>query len=139
MGRKTVDITELYDLFIERQGCWLVCCDIQNMMPINDISHRAGDLAILESLRRMNAAAGEEDVVFRIGGDEFALLTDSPDKAHAEEVKAKILAFNGRCFDFEGRQIPLSLYAGVVRPQSRPLRYSELFEQLHETIDKSKV
>ena len=138
MGKKHVDITELYDLFRQRQDCWFVCCDIQGLIPINDISHRAGDAAILESLRRMNDAAGEEDVVFRIGGDEFALLTASPDRAYAEGVCGRILAHNGECFAWEGREIPLTLYGGIVRWDKRNLRYSELFAGLQQVIDGSK-
>ena len=71
MQRKHVDISELYDLFQERKDCYFVLCDIKQMISINEISYKAGDLAILEQIRRMTAAAGEEDIVFRIGGDEF--------------------------------------------------------------------
>ena len=138
MGRKRVDISELYDLFRARQKCWFICCDIQGLIPINDISRKAGDAAILESLRRMNDAAGEEDVVFRIGGDEFALLTASPDRAYAEGVCGRILAHNGECFAWEGREIPLTLYGGIVRWDKRNLRYSELFAGLQQVIDGSK-
>ena len=65
-GRKHVDITELYDLFVDRQECYFVCCDIKSLNPI-----KAGDLAILEVLKRMDKVAGADDVVFRIGGDEL--------------------------------------------------------------------
>ena len=139
MGRKHVDITELYELFQKRRNCWFVCCDIEHMIPINEISRAAGDLSILESLKRMNDAAGEEDVVFRIGGDEFALLTDSPDRAYAEDMRERILARNGECFEWEGRSIPLSLYAGLVRLDQRPLERDELFNELQQTIDRSKA
>jgi AraC family transcriptional regulator len=138
MGKKHVDITELYDLFRQRRDCWFVCCDIQNLIPINEISHRAGDIAILESLRRMNDAAGDEDVVFRIGGDEFALLTASPERAYAEEVLRRIQARNGECIRWEDRSIPLSLYGGIVRWDQRNLRYNDLFNGLQQVIDGSK-
>ena len=75
-GRKHVDITELYDLFRDRKECYFVWCDIKSLLPINEISHKAGDLAILEVLKRMEKVAGDEDIVFRIGGDEFVLLTN---------------------------------------------------------------
>lgn len=32
MGRRHVDISELYDLFKERKDCWFVCCDIKEQM-----------------------------------------------------------------------------------------------------------
>lgn len=68
MCRRQVDISELFDLFQERKDCYFVCCDIKNMMSYNEISRKAGDLAILEQIRRMMEASGEEDVIFRIGG-----------------------------------------------------------------------
>lgn len=136
--RRRVDISELYDLFVERKNCYFVCCDIKRLVPINEISRKAGDLAILESLHRMNAAAGEEDVVFRIGGDEFVLLTNSEDEAYAECVKEKILAKNGETFDFEGQEIPLSLYAVLTKLDIQRIKYNDVFCKLHEAIQENK-
>ena len=136
--RKHVDISELYDLLVERRNCYFVCCDIKRLVPINEISHKAGDLAILESLHRMNAAAGEEDVVFRIGGDEFVLLTNSEDEAYAEEVKERILAENGKTFLYAGQEIPLSLYAVSARLDGKRVKYNEVFCGLHEAIQENK-
>lgn len=137
-NRKNVDISELYDLFIERKNCYFVCGDIKSLVPINEISHKAGDLAIIESLNRMNGAAGPEDIVFRIGGDEFALLTNCTDAEYAEGIAAKIIGQNGKTFLFEGKEIPLSLHISIVRLESRNLRYAELFEKLHNSIKESK-
>lgn len=137
MQRRHVDISELYDLFQERRDCYFVCCDIKCMNAINEISRKAGDLAILEQMRRMTAASGEEDVVFRIGGDEFCILTASTEKAYAEQIAERIIAQNGETFVYEGRQIPLSLYAAVVSVQGGA-RYEELFAGLHNAIKDCK-
>lgn len=136
--RKHVDISELYDLFVSRRGCFFICCDIKSLIPINAISRKAGDMAILESLQRMCDAAGEEDIVFRIGGDEFAMLTDSKDEKYAEVAAEKIRARNGEEFIFEGRKIPLHLYVGVTRPEAKNLKYDELFTKLHYVIREMK-
>ncbi len=136
--RRHVDISELYDLFRNRQDCYFVCCDIKHMMDINEISRKAGDLSIIEEMRRMEECSGPEDIVFRIGGDEFALLTNSNDKAYAEEVAEKIRALNGSTYAYEDQQIPLNLHVSVARFQNSPLRYSELFTSLHEAIKESK-
>ncbi len=137
MQRRHVDISELYDLFQERKDCWFVCCDIKNMIRINDISRKAGDLAILEQMRRLTASSGGEDVVFRIGGDEFCILTASSDRAYAEQVAEKIKAMNGKTYEYEGRQIPLSLYAAVADVQSGA-RYEDLCARLHNAIKECK-
>lgn len=88
--RRNYDISQLYDLFVERSNCYFVCCDIKSLNPINEKSHKAGDLAIIEAMRRMDAVAGETDVVFRIGGDEFVLLTDNTNENYAKLLAEKI-------------------------------------------------
>ncbi len=128
--RRTVDISELYDFFKSRKDCWFVCGDIVHLIPINEISHKAGDAAIAEALRRMESVCGPEDVVFRIGGDEFALLTNSREPAYAQELKEKILAMNEQSIQFEGKNIPLSLYAKTVKIEDKTVRYSEMFPKL---------
>ena len=107
--RKT-DISELYDVLRERIGCHYIVCDIEGLIPINDISRAAGDLAIIEAIKRMNDAAGENDIVFRIGGDEFILLTDSKDMDYVNKLADAIRSKNGDTFAYEGKDIPLSLY-----------------------------
>lgn len=137
MQRRHVDISELYDLFQERKDCLFLCSDIKHMMRINDISIKAGDLAILEQMRRLTAASGVEDVVFRIGGDEFCILTASSDRGYAERLAEKIKAMNGETFECDGRQIPLSLYVAVTDVQGSA-RYEELFAGLHSAIKDCK-
>lgn len=136
--RKHVDISELYDLFVTRKNCYFVCCDIKHLVPINNISHKAGDLAILESMNRMIAASSDTDVVFRIGGDEFALLTESTDIAYAEEIAEKIRSCNEQTFRYENQDIPLSLHVSITRFDNSPVKYNELFTNLHLAIKDSK-
>ena len=134
MMRKNVDISEMYEVFVQRKDCYFVCSDIKKLVPINEISHKAGDLAILESMKRLQGAAGENDIVFRIGGDEFVVLTDSEDEKYAESLCDKIKARNGETFRFEEKEIPLELHVGVVKFEGKNLKYKDLFEQLHNEI-----
>lgn len=136
--RRPVDISELYDLFLERRNCYFVCTDIKCLIPINEISHKAGDLAILESLNRLNQVSGDEDVAFRIGGDEFALLTNSPDINYAQSLTEQLLSLNGKCFDYEGQQIPLTLHVAITKQDEGVLKYNHLFTQLHNAIRMEK-
>lgn len=137
MQRRHVDISELYDLFQERKDCFFVLCDIKHMVPINEISRKAGDLAILEQMRRMTASSGEEDIVFRIGGDEFCILTASSEKSYAEQIADKIRSMNNETFSYENQEIPLALHVGIVSLQECQ-RYEEVFAGLHHAIEKSK-
>ena len=128
--RRAVDVSELYDFIKSRKDCWFVSCDIVNLIPINEVAREAGDVAILEAMRRMEKASGDDDVIFRIGGDEFVLLTNSSDEAYAKDIQQKILAMNGQIIPYEAKEIPLNLYAVLRKNESKVLRYSELFDNL---------
>lgn len=138
MERKHVDISELYDLFVERKNCYFVCCDIVHMMAINDISRQAGDLAIIEALNRLELAAGEHDIPFRIGGDEFVILTASEDIAYAENIAEKIQEKNGNTFVCGDQKVLLSLYTNVVKLENQKLKCDEVFTRLHTAIKENK-
>ncbi|MCR5059300.1 MAG: helix-turn-helix domain-containing protein [Clostridiales bacterium] len=135
--RKKVDISELYDCIKERKGCFLILGDIKGLIPINEISRKAGDLAIITSLKRMEQAAGQQDVVFRIGGDEFVILTDSTDEAYAKKLCGEIVSHNDECISWDGNEIPLTLYVKAVRYEGgSALRYSDFFTMLHSEISE---
>lgn len=137
MQRRHVDISELYDLFQERKDCFFVLCDIKQMTLINEISYKAGDLAILEQTRRMTAAAGEDDIVFRIGGDEFCILTASNEAKYAEQIADNIRRMNGQAFLYEDREIPLVLHVATASLQECQ-RYEEVFAGLHHALRAGK-
>ena len=59
MARKKVDMTEAYDFLKERQGSYVLCFDMQNLMAINLVSRKVGDLALLEMAGRIDKAASE--------------------------------------------------------------------------------
>ncbi len=136
--RRKVDISELYELFRSRRNCYFVCCDIRGLVPINEISFKAGDIALIETMRRMEDAAGEEDVVFRIGGDEFVILTAESNPDYADRIVERILAQNGEPIVFEEREIPLQLYVAKVLLNEGRLRYDDLFVNLQNTICEMK-
>ena len=138
MQRRHVDINELYDLFQERKDCFFVLCDIRHMIEINDISRKAGDLAILEQMRRMTAASGEDDITFRIGGDEFCILTCSSNHAYAEQIAEKIRSMNGQTFSYEDQEIPLKLHVTTVSLKECN-GYEEVFAGLHNAIKECKA
>ena len=125
------DISELYDYIKSMQGTYLLCFDIVHMMEINDnYGHDAGDKAILECLHRIDRECTDGMMMFRIGGDEFVMMTGLSDKAAVEALAKKILSHNGETVEHGGNTIPVSLRAGAVLLTSGRLSYSELFAEL---------
>ena len=57
--------------------------DVDGLKPLNDtVGHAAGDDLLREVARRLRACTREEDVVARVGGDEFIVVTSVPDDGH---------------------------------------------------------
>lgn len=134
MGKK-VDISKLYDELKSKAGTYVLCFDVVGLMPVNDnIGRAAGDKMILEALKRIDSAADDTMTVFRIGGDEFVIVTGYEDREKAEEVANKVICFNGNPFEHEGKQIPLSLRVGATKYSSKAFRYADLYKLFQDTI-----
>lgn len=102
--------TDLYDAMQTMHGTWAVAFDTRRLMDINNnYGHMAGDLVIAECIRRIDREREEGMVFFRIGGDEFILLTGSTEEAVAQRMAEKVTAANGQPIEFDGKQIPVSL------------------------------
>lgn len=137
MSRR-VDISQLYDALREAADTYVLCFDIQGLMPINEIGRGAGDLAIRTCLKRLDDAATDDMLLFRVGGDEFALVTRLHGAEEARALGAKVLADNGRPIVYEGREIPLSMYAVGMKMRGGNLRYAELFDALQDAMTRYK-
>lgn len=141
MGRR-VDITELYnELRPTEHDVWVLCFDIVNFMQVNEnIGRDAGDVVIREAFKRIDDAAGSDMAAFRIGGDEFAIVTGTDDKSAAEETAQRVVSLNGQPVDFNGKAIPLTLRAGAVKLSANihSVRFSELFDRMQNAINETR-
>lgn len=135
--RRKVDISDLYEQLKACTGAYVVSFDIVGLLGINDISRTAGDLAILTCLKRIDEVAGEDMLVFRTGGDEFALVTGMTDRQAVEAVMRRVLSENGKIISHAGQDIPLSMRACAMRMGGGNLKYAELFARLEEAVDKT--
>ena len=72
----------------------LLLIDLDKFKPINDDhGHDAGDAMLVEIAKRLSSAMRDEDVVGRIGGDEYVVLIDQLDnKEHLAIEKALLIA-----------------------------------------------
>ncbi len=69
----------------------LLVADIDGFKAVNDrLGHRAGDRLLREAAGALNSALGTGEVLFRIGGDEFAALLRVEDVATAERTAGRL-------------------------------------------------
>ena len=131
---KKFDLTGLYEALREMDGTYAICFDMCNLLPFNEkYGHAAGDVAIAECLKRIDNEKEEDMIMFRIGGDEFGLLTNRTDLSEAEAIRNRVFSHNEETVTFGGEELPVSLHGGIMKLNTaRGLRYSKLFTELVE-------
>jgi diguanylate cyclase (GGDEF)-like protein/PAS domain S-box-containing protein len=94
----------------------LLYLDLDNFKEVNDtVGHGAGDEVLITLSNLLKAELRTEDVIFRVGGDEFAVLLEGTNR-HASHPVAERLraAVEAHPFEFEGRAFRLSLSIGLI-------------------------
>lgn len=72
----------------------IVIADVDGLKSINDtFGHTEGDRLIKEAAQVLQQAFRGEDVVARIGGDEFAVILQNADEASVKEAIKRVLSF----------------------------------------------
>ncbi|MBV8503317.1 MAG: EAL domain-containing protein [Paucibacter sp.] len=74
-------------------GLTLMFIDLDNFKQVNDsFGHSEGDALLCEVARRLSETLRADDLLARMGGDEFALLLAGAQPADAAAVAGKVLA-----------------------------------------------
>ena len=124
----------------------IIACDLDNLKQINDtLGHDAGDRAIKAAAKILAAVVfRKDDLVARIGGDEFAVILPSVDinenSSILERLEEAILDFN-KSDDDDDLYRPISLsYGFAVIPHGGSLidGYKSADEQMYAHKMKKK-
>jgi diguanylate cyclase (GGDEF)-like protein len=88
--------------------------DLDGFKPINDTwGHAAGDAVLVEVAHRLTEVAGLQCVVARMGGDEFAVVSDFASPADAKNLAIRIVRTVADPIAFEGKQGEVSASVGI--------------------------
>ncbi len=94
----------------------LLCLDLDRFKDINDtLGHPAGDQLIRQVADRLRAEVRCDDVVARMGGDEFSIIiADPPGREAVEGICARIVEELARPFKLSGTRAYIGASMGVV-------------------------
>ena len=139
-SRKPIDVSELYDELKKLGGTYALSIDIINFMKVNDeYGYAAGDIVIAESFARIERELDERMILFRIGGDEFAVVTTLESGTDAEALAKRITSKNGTVVKAEEHEIPLSLRIGISQIPCEALSYQKSLEILSKSVAQART
>ena len=139
-SRKPLDVSGLYDELKKLGGTYALGVDIINFMQVNEkYGYTAGDVVIAESFARIERQLDEQMILFRIGGDEFAVVTKLESSAEAEALARKITSQNGTVVKADAYEIPLSLRIGISKIPSKSFDYQKSLEVLNKSVAKART
>jgi diguanylate cyclase (GGDEF)-like protein len=105
--------------------------DIDHFKQINDeLGHAVGDLALVESVARIRTMLRAEDVLGRLGGEEFIVLMPCADCASAVQAAERIRqSFSAQPLPMDGhpRKVTLSIGVATLAPMDR--EFSQLLRR----------
>lgn len=108
--------------------------DLDDFKNVNDgYGHASGDVLLVQASQRMRQLLRENDMLARMGGDEFAiLLTDMADMDEAANVARKLLLALQAAYRLEeqnvysGASIGIAFYPDDASDSETLLRYADL-------------
>jgi diguanylate cyclase (GGDEF)-like protein len=114
--------------------------DIDHFKRINDEhGHAVGDLALLRAVERIREGLRTEDLLGRLGGEEFIVLMPNTDGSSALAAAERVrTAFAERPLDLDGlpREVTLSIGVAVLAPADR--HFSQLLQRADRAMYGAK-
>lgn len=111
-------------------AAYFIMADIDYFKEVNDRwGHPEGDRVLKEVVREFEIAFGQEGVIGRVGGDEFAVFLHTP--ISKKEMEKRLQRFQARLSKISWGEHQLSCSIGV-----QPITGNETIETLYQAADK---
>lgn len=137
-------VTQLADectkLSLTAQPFALLMIDLDHFKAVNDtMGHPIGDLLLESVAKRLQNVARGDDVIARIGGDEFAMMArDVADREDAERLAGKIVEVLSSPFKLEGYLVEIGASVGVTLAPSDSEDAETLTQQADVALYRAK-
>ncbi|MEG1442403.1 MAG: GGDEF domain-containing protein, partial [Oscillospiraceae bacterium] len=118
----------------------LIVLDIDNFKGVNDtLGHSFGDAVLVDVSAKLKAVFRSDDVVGRIGGDEFAILMKNvPDTNRVLKKAAEISGIFRQTYAGEKENYKISCSMGIVMVENKDERFKTLFLKADAALYQAK-
>ncbi len=121
----------------------LIIADINDLKRINDTyGHLAGDCVLKEFSSIVSHCVRKSDMMFRYGGDEFAILLPETNISQSEAVAKKIIENISTgivCVPNSGTEVRFSISIGAAEFDDTYRNESEIFDRADKKLYKDKA
>ncbi len=119
----------------------LLAIDLDGFKPINDeFGHQAGDAVLTRLAEEVGAIVRRNEIFFRIGGDEFAILVPDADE---EEMVGLARRVGGKISDmrfvFSGRDVQLTASLGIALYPKHAASSEEIIARADSAMYQAKM
>ncbi len=133
------DLSEISSKILSSKGTYIISADIDHLMQINEtMGHETGDIALAESSARIERSIGKDMSFFRIGNDNFVILTGTNDLAITEEIAKKILSYSDDELKWNKGTFKFSLSMGITLIPCDLIEAKETIEKVDAVMIESK-
>jgi diguanylate cyclase (GGDEF)-like protein len=93
----------------------LLCLDLDRFKSVNDtLGHPVGDALLVKVAERLRRAARKQDIIARMGGDEFAIIQDGAGQPNgAQSLAARLIDLLGRTYVISGHSLHIGASIGI--------------------------
>jgi diguanylate cyclase (GGDEF)-like protein len=124
----------------KQQSASVIIFDIDNFKSINDrFGHHVGDLVIQAVTKRAERWLKKQDLVGRIGGEEFVIVLPNTDEKEAFTVSERIRsAIASQSFQFDDVTIDFTISLGIAVLHEQSTSLSALLKEADKALYKAK-
>lgn len=119
----------------------LLAIDLDGFKPINDeLGHQSGDVVLVTLARDVGAVIRRNEMFFRIGGDEFAILVPDTDEEQMIGLARRVSAtIAGLRFDFPQRDVSLTASLGIAIYPLHAMNGEEIVARADHAMYQAKL
>ncbi|MBQ6720029.1 MAG: diguanylate cyclase [Oscillospiraceae bacterium] len=138
-GRRQVE--EYLAQFPQGVQCALLIIDLDNFKQVNDqYGHLFGDTVLTKAAKEIKKLFRAQDILARIGGDEFMiLLRGVSDRGLVESRCERLLSVFRNAFRNGREKLPISCSVGIALSPEHGSTYVELFRRADQALYQAKA
>jgi diguanylate cyclase (GGDEF)-like protein len=130
----------LIDIPSNGRSIAVLCLDLDSFKEVNDtLGHAAGDALLVAVATRLRGCVRDNDLVARVGGDEFAVLRIlGNEPANCDALALRLIHALSEPFNVGGQEVVIGTSIGIAFATTGPLTCDQLLQHADLALYRAK-